>query len=492
MADDITPEARAILEAEITDAATALTAAGAALDTAATKLGEIGTALDLLDDITPAGATAKPAVPDTPQLAEVNSQLVATWAENAAGDFVDTYQVYLNGSYSYTDVTEPEFVLPGAPGETVTIRISAHNAMGYGPWTDPVTGTIPGEAESEEPEETIDRELQPFVAEHPIYTPIPADVTNHADSAAIIAAMPRALNFDTGSQSPPVYVGQSTDPTYTVTIEGDDFSVKAPNGLRPGGGNYAGGAGDHPLVILDAVEEIEYRMWRAVVNDGARTITCQGGGVSSYADEAGALGRAEIHGQNTGSGCSYTVGMIRPHEIEAGHIPHAIRVASSHLRSSAVGGSGVSYVHPATRTETSSAAQNNVNRFPMGSRVYLDPAFNRQPLHDYIDKRDSAGRYVVLPSEGNRKLAHAIIECFAEYGACNLDGTTGAGWMLYFEGDSTAEWTGVAGPFNGYGSYNDVARAVDAALTQTLGGVTEAGWKAFRVANPTHFNGLGL
>jgi hypothetical protein len=491
MADDITPAARAILEAEITDAAAQLIAAGNALDLAATKVAEIGTALTALDDITPAGATAKPLTPDEPQLTEVNEQLVATWEENDAGDFVDFYQVYLNGSYSFTDVAEPEFVLPGAPGETVTIRVSAHNAFGYSPWTAAVSGTIPGEAQPTPAPTPDELELEPFVATHPIKTAIPVGVTNHANSAVIIAAMPRSLTFDTGSQSPPIYVGDAADPQYTTTIEGDDFVVRCPDGLRPGGGNYTGGDNDNPLVVFDSVNLVEYRMWRAIVNDGARTITCSGGGVSSYDDEAGALGRAEIHGQNTGSGCSYTVGMIRPHEIENGHIPHAIRVACSHLRSAAVGGSGVSYVHPATRTETSAAAQNNVNRLPMGSRLYLDPAFNRQPLHDYIDKRDSSGRYVVLPSEGNRKLAHAVIECFGEYGMCPLDGTA-SGFMLYFEGNATAEWTTVGGPFNAYGSYNDVARAIDAALTQTLGGVAEAGWKAFRVANPTHFNGLGL
>lgn len=481
------------------------------LDQVATVLEELETAIVAADTVVedpPSGTpTALPTAPTGLQLVRVDNQLVAIWDANPAGEFVTSYQVYLDGQLDYpydgfTDVgLSRSFVVPGESGTTHRIRVGAKNAFatngGYGPWGPQATGTIPApQAPPEPPEENppppstgLSVEDAPYRADHPIYVPVPANPALHPDSVAIVNAYPRNLGLDAGTESPAIYRGVATDPTWTLTIEGSTFTVKAPSGITPGGGNYfSGSAGDHPLVIFDTVAKKSYRMWRAVVNATAKTVSCQGGGVGSYDRIPVALGQAEIHGQNTGSGCCYTVGMIRPAEIAAGRIVHALRIASGWLRSSAVPGS---YVWPALRTETSSAVGNSTSRLPMGARLALSKAFydaNKAALEAEID------RYLGLSGGDNgdalnKRAAKIILAAMVEYGMCALDGSSGS--PIYCEGDNTAGWPAVMGKKNSSGSYNHIARALDSALSLTIGGVTEAGWKAMRVLDPAIFNGYG-
>jgi hypothetical protein len=58
---------------------------------------------------------------------------------------------------------------------------------------------------------------------------------------------------------------------------------------------------------------------------------------------------------------------------------------------------------------------------------------------------------------------------------------TGQGHNVYFENEMTADWVPLIGPVNAYGSYNDVARAVE----------KEIPWDQLRVAHPDVFDSFG-
>ncbi|MCW0193403.1 MAG: hypothetical protein OJJ55_19150, partial [Rhodococcus sp.] len=311
--------------------------------------------------------------------------------------------------------------------------------------------------------------IRPFDPAHPVYQPIPEGVRLDVNSTAIVrhvAANKASFAFDTRGESPPVYIGKPTDPIYRI----GNYQVHVPTNAQPGTGS------DRPLVILDenspqaGGKPVEYRLWQATVSHSTKVITFNGMGVGVYANDGGryngkrALGQAEIYGQNTGSGNSYTVGMVRPHEIERGYIDHAIRAAVGYPHSA-------KWYWPATRTEQQGYAANLDNRLPMGARLFLGVLDDVLPRWNDIDAANPPSFYNALKSRLsnplNLKLAYVVIKAIQEYGIIALDGTTG-GNNLYFEGAGSADWTSVAGPVNSLGSYNDVARAVAAVLPWQL------------------------
>lgn len=340
-------------------------------------------------------------------------------------------------------------------------------------------------------------EVRPFDPSHPVYQPIPANVTLHPNSSQIvsnIASSNASFGFDTGGESPPIFIGKATDPLWTISggCGGRSVQVHAPTNIKAGTG------ADYPLIILDqanssyttsGTQPMEFRMWQATINSGSRTISANGLGIGSYRNDGAilsnvikngsngpfvsrALGQAEACGQNTGSGESYTVGMIRPIDVQRGRIDHAMRVAAGYLRGPANGNAGNKYWHwPALRTEGGSnsgyLADTN-SRVPMGARIFLDKSVDVNAVGNAAAAR--------LSDPKNKEFAKIFVKALQEYGMIPLDGT-GGGSNVYFEGDATANWSGLMGAKNSYGSYNDISRAVAAVLP----------WSSLRVADASVF-----
>lgn len=315
---------------------------------------------------------------------------------------------------------------------------------------------------------------RPFDPIHPIYQPIPANCQLDPTSTEVINYIinngHNTFLFDVAGETPPIYVGAANDPIWTLQIQGQAFNVHAPMNIQAGTGS------DYPLIILDESSTtygnnpVEYRMWQATIDQANKEVTCNGGGVGVYANDGRihsygkggrALGQAEIFGQNTGSGNSYTVGMIRPLDIIEGRIPHAIRVATAYI--------GGTFIWPATKTDQSGSVP---PRAPMGARIFLDHSVNLTPIYNGLASR--------LSDPLNLKLAELFVQALQEYGMMMSDGT-GQGHNVYFENEMTADWVPLIGPVNAYGSYNDVARAVE----------KEIPWDQLRVAHPDVFDAYG-
>lgn len=328
--------------------------------------------------------------------------------------------------------------------------------------------------------------MTPFDPSHPIYQPVPVGCPLDPSSDLIVAYLgtKASFNFDTGSNSPPVYLGGGSNPLWTIVHGGRTFSVRAPTGIKAGTGV------DGPLVLLgpqyagfctSGYQPTEFRMWKAKVDAAKKRITPSGLGCGSYRSDGAtldneivqpgrvprALGQAEAYGQNTGSGCSYTVGMIRPDEVLAGRITHAIRIAAAYLHSSR-------FFWPAIRTEGGSNSwylTSEAKGCPMGARIFLDPSVDVVAVGNAAAARLSDSR--------QKAFARTFVKALQEFGMVPLDGT-GGGSNVYFEG-ATAGWANVLGPVNAYGTYNDVARAVAGVLP----------WDSFRVAAESVFTGYG-
>jgi hypothetical protein len=381
-------------------------------------------------------------------------------------------------------------------GEKVNITASPNPGWKFARWTDTVRNKVSDFTDFEHvmpkgdliiiahflPEQGIqagDAENRPFDPDHPVYQPIPENCPLYIHSDEIIENIVsgfQRLNFDTGADSPPIYIGHSYDPEWTLVIHGKSFKVRAPADIKAGSGV------DYPLVIFDRSSSeynghpVEYRMWQANIDPVNRRVTCNGGGVGVYANDGRilddiqtqqgkvkrALGQADIFGQNTGSGCSYTVGMIRPVSIENGRIDHAIRVAIGYPH-------GNRWFWPATRTEWWGAHVNH--NAPMGARIFIDHAVDVDSLATVVEKE--------LSHPLNKAFARIFIVALQEFGMIALDGSGGNN--IYFESAQTADWESVIGPKNAWGTYNDIMRAI----------VKHLPWHMLRVADESVFDNYG-
>jgi hypothetical protein len=320
---------------------------------------------------------------------------------------------------------------------------------------------------------TPNPEVFPFDPRHPVYQPVPGSPTLDAQSATVISTRPSdGTLMDTGSNSPPIYIGASTDPDWTVTIDGTDYTVKAPAGIAAGPGV------DAPLVILDQESAqfddypIEYRMWQAIVTGSPTfTVTCTAGSVAPYnndgrlySDGAPALGRAQIDGVSTGSGNSYLVGMIRPFDMTQGVIRHAIRVAA--------GNSASTWVYPATKSDGVGTYPNAVK---MGSRVFLPAGTDMTAINTAIDAYVDGGDPTIMNSLA-RTAAKMIATAVRDYGFIVLD-SGGNNFTIYCEGNQTASWADYFGPLNPFGSWNHLGRCLRDCLP----------WDEMQVADTTNW-----
>jgi hypothetical protein len=157
---------------------------------------------------------------------------------------------------------------------------------------------------------------------------------------------------------------RSTDPLRTVGLFDWGYgsatfpSFRIPNGAAPTLGS------DHHLVVFSGGQELD--MWVAEQQAdgswkaGARAISSTtGNGV------AGSLA-------GNAAGFSLAAGVIRPEEIRAGRIDHALVFTSPYVRNS--------YVAPAVHGD---GKQSDPDAMPMGTRIQLDPSVDISGLPAY-------------------------------------------------------------------------------------------------------------
>jgi hypothetical protein len=91
------------------------------------------------------GPTAVPSATTGLTVTAGNGTLNVSWNANDGAEEVDVYQVYVNDSLaapSNLNVSGVGYTITGLTnGVSYNIRVSAHNAVGYGPWSSAVSGT---------------------------------------------------------------------------------------------------------------------------------------------------------------------------------------------------------------------------------------------------------------------------------------------------------------------------------------------------------------
>jgi len=130
-----------------------------------------------------------------------------------------------------------------------------------------------------------------------------------------------------------------------------------------------------------------------------------------------------------GSGCPKAAYMIRPEEIEAGVINHALGCAMESGGGTWNDGSRYDtengFVHPPASHTDREVDANHANMIPEGARIQLDPAIDLDAL------------FGANPT-GTARTAKIIAKAMQDYGIVAVE--AGGTWHIYAEHDFTADW----------------------------------------------------
>jgi hypothetical protein len=304
-----------------------------------------------------------------------------------------------------------------------------------------VTVTVMNLAPPPPPSVGNDPESYPFDPVAAVNQPIPAGTPSDPRSAAIVGQLAENVRLSKPfladrEDVPTVYRVTAADPWFTTTVGGRSVRFRVPEAAITGGGS------DHPMVLQDPAHPdhgayTELRLWQASVDRTTARLTASGAGLFHYNNDGSLFGGVRSVGQpflgwGTGWGLSITAGLIRPEEIEAGEIRHAIRFAYS-ARDFTTG-----FRAPAIKSDQ---PKNTTTRDPatamvMGMRLQLDPEV------------DCSARTVpgVPATSRETRTLRIICRALQRYGMIAVDGTNDRNLVLMMEHAATAGWSDLVGP----------------------------------------------
>ena len=271
---------------------------------------------------------------------------------------------------------------------------------------------------------------RPFGDDSPWNRKIPSDAKTDSQSNRLIADFAKgdfSINIDDWS-IPVYYVNSDSVPRVNVInsrpgIYGKGFAEPNRIPILPDfiASQPVGDFSDNHICILDTAAMIEWGMWAARKNkDGVWTT-----GLGAVTDlKSSGIEKPWFEQEHEfdahrarASGFPLIAGLIRPEEIEAGRIEHALVFAYQRGRSEF-------FIPPASTAQATTYEMNNRIGIPMGGRIQLDPSINVDTLH-------------LNPA------CKIIAKALQEYGAFNGDyaGAT----VLYADNSPSAlkRWKGV-------------------------------------------------
>lgn len=266
-----------------------------------------------------------------------------------------------------------------------------------------------------------DPEQRQFISTSRWNTPLSNPVEDPRSAEWI--AMVTLVSIDTTQYTYPVYYAEPGTALWTLTATGK-AATHEPDGTRtdhadkklqvplPDGAVPASGT-DAQIVVIDRATGDEYDLWQVRNIDSVnRTATISNG--TRY--------KAAMYGPGTtyptvywsqGAGLPYSAGLIRPWEIAAGRIPHALQILGNWT--------APTFRYPATKSDGS-----NTNGIPEGSTIYIPASYDIETMRD----RNGA----LLTRE-----AKIIARALQEFGAIVVD-TAGNTGKIRAESNLTANW----------------------------------------------------
>lgn len=273
--------------------------------------------------------------------------------------------------------------------------------------------------------------FRPFAAASPWNTPIPAEAAPHPDSRAMIARLLREagpLRVGTRAWTVPLYVvdagavllktvvfSKASNPRLDPENKGWVSGVPIPDGATPDPED------DSHLAVVDPGRMLSWDLARA---HQLSENTWEASRLDVW-DLTGMGVRRPFTGSHwwtqgaRGSGFPLIAGLIRPEEIAAGRIAHALVFDAPTTRRSVVPGGPVELCPPASRTDGRAIGADSL---PMGIRLRLDPTLDLSTL-------------------GLSPAMAVVARAMQEYGMF-LGDSTHSTWKIYFQnlGPKAAVW----------------------------------------------------
>lgn len=238
---------------------------------------------------------------------------------------------------------------------------------------------------------------KPFSADSPWNQPLPQEVAIDPDNETLIETLVtgtdnRGLFINMANWSIPVYeIDSDNTPRHDVVnsrpgIVGNGFLN--PNSIPIPEGAVASPpypSGDQHMCIIDKEKMIEWGMWNTRIDGdgiwstGLGAITdLSGTGVHPGVDITPNGPDNYISHTARASGFPLIAGLIRPEEIKAGRIDHALVFAYNYCRSG-------TFIEPASTSQSNKGGiLTQYEGIPMGGRIQLDPDWDVEssPLSD--------------------------------------------------------------------------------------------------------------
>lgn len=234
---------------------------------------------------------------------------------------------------------------------------------------------------------------RPFSDASPWNTLIPANPELEATSATLVADFASSspygsrLDVNLAQYSIPLYWADASTPTYTVHANVGGSGWSGSNGTNTTGsmpipsGAAPDPAADHHLLVVNRETRTEWGCWSVT---GSST-TGWSAGLCATADLSGTGVRPPITCAPSGAGCTAAspwylaegaracgfpliAGLIRPEEVAAGRIEHALVVAYPHIRAG--------WFTPPASTGQARMGTNAISTrgIPCGGRIQFDPS----------------------------------------------------------------------------------------------------------------------
>lgn len=261
-----------------------------------------------------------------------------------------------------------------------------------------------------------------FAASSRWNTPLPASIQPHPSSASMIAKVV-LVSIDVTQYTYPLYYAEPGAALWTITATGraatheptgerTDHSDKKLQVPLPAGALPAAGT-DGQIVVIDRATGDEYDMWQVHnIDPNTKTATC-----SNETRYKGAMygpgTTSPVTYWSQGAGLPYSAGLIRPHEMAAGRIPHALQILGNWT--------APTFVYPATKSDG-----NDSSGIPEGSTIYIPASYDIATMKD----RNGAA---LIPE------AKIIARALQEFGAIVVD-TSGNTGKIRAESNLTAQW----------------------------------------------------
>jgi hypothetical protein len=270
---------------------------------------------------------------------------------------------------------------------------------------------------------------RPFSDSSPFNQAVPASATLAANSAAIVSRLTswgtpgKHASGDAGTAgdwSHPIYYSQPGDPVYTAhctepwgTCDMEGMQIRIPAAAQPAAGS------DGHLAVIDQQSGWEYDFYGVKQKGNGVIVSAWGGRIRIDGDGRG--------GGSTAADFPLAAGVIRPAELAAGSIRHALVISVQ-----CTNGTSVYPAGPGAGRECSEMGLPSENAPAMGQHFFLDMSEAQ------------------IGALGVPNWQKTILRAMAEYGMY-VEDTGGSSWGVMFESGASVTSFGFQDPWERLG-----------------------------------------